>query len=416
MSHFEQTIKLLSTAARLGNIPEKTVTRLSEPEREINMYIPLTDGKKKRLIHAYRVQYNSARGPYKGGIRYHHEVDQDEVKNLAFLMSLKTALFNLPLGGGKGGITINPKELSKPQLKEISENYVKALYPAVGPGIDVPAPDVYTNPQIMEWMTDAYNKLSPKKTKAAFTGKPIPKGGSQGRTEATGYGAFHTLEVLTKKLKKNPKDVTIAVQGFGNAAYYFAEAAHNAGYKIISVSDSRGGILDKRNHGMDPADILKQKQAKGMIDGVYCRGSVCDEFNYQSITNNKLLELPVDVLVPAALGEVITETNAARIKAKHIIEIANGAITLPAEKILNKKKILVVPDILANAGGVMVSYFEYAQNLKNEKWSKKKVLGMLDRNMKKTFEDVWAIKTKKRIDMRTASWIIALQNLSKKIR
>lgn len=416
MTHFEKTLKLLATAGKQGNISKGVLIRLSKPEREINMYIPLTDGKTKRLVHAYRVQYSSARGPYKGGIRYHREVSGDEVKNLALLMSLKTALFNLPLGGGKGGITINPKELSKSQLKEISQNYVRALYPALGPGIDVPAPDVYTNPQIMEWMADEYNKISPKESKAAFTGKPIKKGGSQGRTEATGYGAFHTLESLTKKLKKKPSDMTVAIQGFGNASYYFAEAAHKAGYKIIAVSDSKGGLLDKRKHGMDPVNILKQKQSKGMIGDMYCKGSVCDFTNYSAITNAKLLELPVDILAPAALGEVITTKNASRIRANNIIEISNGGITLDAEKILLKKKIIVIPDILANAGGVMVSYYEYAQNLKKETWSKKKILGLLKRNMDTTFEDVWAMKIKKRTDMRTSSWIIALKNLSKKIK
>lgn len=412
MSHFEQTIKLLSYAAMLGGIPEQVVTRLSEPEREINMYIPLSDGTEQKLIHAYRVQYNSARGPYKGGIRYHHDVNLDEVKNLAFLMTLKTALFKLPLGGGKGGITINPKELSTEQLKEISENYVKALYPAVGPDVDIPAPDVYTNPQIMAWMSDAYNTISPKKSNAAFTGKPLEMGGSEGRTEATGYGAFHTLQSLTKKLGKKPQDMTVAVQGFGNAGYYFAKAAHDAGYKIIAVSDSKGGILDKRNGGMDPDNIMKEKQKKGLIDGCYCIGSVCDCLNYKAITNEELLDLDVDVLAPAALGEVITATNAAAIKAKYIIEIANGAITLPAEKLLAVKEIIVIPDILANAGGVMVSYFEYEQNIKNVKWAKEKVLDLLEKNMQKTFDEVWTMKEKKKTDMRTASWIIALQNIA----
>lgn len=413
---FSQTLNQLCSAARLAGIDNTVTTILTKPQREAISWLPLMTDKGLKMVRAYRVQYNNALGPYKGGIRYHHEVDINEVRMLALLMTIKNALFKLPLGGGKGGIVINPKTLTKKELKQLSQLYVQSLYPMFGPDKDIPAPDVYTNEQIIDWMSNEFNKLSGKLTPTAFTGKSLKNKGIQGREEATGLGGFYTLLELTKKLKKRPRETTIAIQGFGNVGYHFAIAVYKAGYKIIAVSDSKGGILDKRKRGMNPRHIKQDKLKKGLIGGCYCIGSVCDCFNYQAISNKKLLELPVDILVPAALGGSINKGNVLHIKARAILEMANGAINYDAYSKLEKKKITVVPDILANAGGVIVSYFEYQQNLKNEKWTKTKVFSLLEKRIKDTLADIWSLHQKKRCTLRTAAWILALQILAPKIK
>lgn len=405
-------------AAELAKLNQELLERLSRPDKVLEFEIPveMDDGTIK-TFQGWRSQYNNVLGPYKGGIRFHPEVDREEVINLSFWMTIKCAAVNVPFGGGKGGVRVDPKKLSEAELERLTRGYVQKIKDEIGPQKDVPAPDVNTNPKVMGWFLDEFKKLSGggDEAKAVVTGKPIELGGSEGRTEATGYGGFYTLDELAQKFNLIPNQVKIAVQGFGNVGYYFAQIAHWAGYKIIALSDSKGGILDKRAFGMDPKNVMGTKQAKGMIGGCYCLGTVCDCENYGRISNDELLETGCDILAPSALGDQITKDNAEKIKAKYILEMANGPVTSEAEKILNKKGILIIPDVLANAGGVATSYFEWYQNIHNEKWDKEKVLGELEKLMREAFGEVWERKEKYNCDLRTAAYVLALERISGKI-
>ncbi len=417
---FQNALHQLERANAVHPFSKKFFAAMKKPNRELRSEIPvkMDDGSTK-TFKGYRVQYNNARGPYKGGIRFHPETNPDEVKALALWMALKCAVVNIPMGGGKGGVTVDPKKLSKTELERLARGWVRAFAKDIGPDRDVPAPDVNTNAQIMDWMADEYEKLTGDKTRATFTGKPVDRGGSEGREEATGYGGFVVLEALRKMsalpLSKNvaiaTKPVTVAVQGFGNVGYEIAKLLHEAGYKIIAVSDSRGAIYDKRGLGMDPANILKTKKERGMIGGCYCIGTVCDYENYTQITNEEMLELPVDVLVPAALEGVITEANAEKIKAKVILEMANGPTTPEADDIILERGIVVIPDILANAGGVTVSTFEWEQNKKGEKWKKEKVLKKLTEIMEREAAHVSNRAKELKTDLRRAAFVIALERI-----
>jgi glutamate dehydrogenase/leucine dehydrogenase len=398
------------------------IEKLKYPKRVLraNLKVKMDDGK-VRVFKAFRSQHNNARGPFKGGIRFHPQVSEDEVKALSIWMSLKCAAVGIPFGGGKGGVVCNPKEMSKGELERLSRAYVGAFYKYLGAREDVPAPDVGTNAKIMEWMTDEYKKLKVQSPKlkvnerdffAAFTGKPTDAGGSLGREEATGRGGVIVLEKLRKKLGLKSKDLKVAIQGFGNVGYHFAKFAQEAGFKVVGAADSQGGIWV--DQGMNPELTLKCKREKGMIAGCYCVGSVCDIKKGRQISNEKLLELPVDVLVPAALEGVITKENARKIKAKIIIEMANGPVTPEADKILVKRGILSVPDVLANSGGVTVSYFEWKQNLEGRKWSEAEVNKKLKQVMVKAFDDGWKEykrREKQRVDFRTAVYILAVKRL-----
>lgn len=401
------------------------VKRLSEPDRIISVSLPVVmDSGNIALFQGYRVQHNNILGPYKGGLRFHQNVSMDEVKALAFWMSMKCAVVNIPFGGGKGGITVNPKELSETELKKLSVEFIKKLEPNIGPTIDVPAPDVNTNPTIMRWMTDAYIKQIPKSKSqnpkpkeksqllATFTGKPLEKGGSQGRTEATGLGGSFVLLETLKKLGKNPKDMTVAIQGFGNVGYYMALFLAKAGMKIVAVSDSKEGIYVE--DGLSPEKTLQCKKERGFLSGCYCVGSVCDVNKGKKITNEELLLLPVDVLVPAALENVITQENAGKIRAKMIIEMANGPITDDADEILAKKDILIIPDILANSGGVATSYYEWYQNMKNLQWTKEFVFKKLEKQLNKATDEVLDTQHKHHVSMRDSAYIVALERIAAK--
>jgi len=302
--------------------------------------------------------------------------------------------------------------LSEGELERLTRVLTQKLAGFIGPEKDIPAPDVNTNPQIMAWMVDEYSKIKGYNVPGVVTGKPLEVGGSLGRNEATGLGGFFVLEHLIKKMKLNPKKTTVAIQGFGNVGYNLAIFLHKAGYKIIAVSDSQGGILNKNGHEMTPEEIMKAKKQKGQIDGCYCRGTVCDCVNFAKIDNDKLLELPVDVLVPAALEGAINEKNAGRIKAKIVLEMANGGVTPGAEEKLNKKGIVVVPDVLANAGGVVVSYFEWVQNLQNYYWMLEEVNTKLERIMNEAFEAVWERKEKYQTNLRMAAFALALEMIA----
>jgi glutamate dehydrogenase/leucine dehydrogenase len=391
----------LNSVAKLIKADGEIINKLSLPDKLLTLSLPvrMDDGSIRTFI-AYRSQHNKSRGPYKGGIRYHHLVNESEVKALSMWMSWKCAIANIPYGGGKGGIIVDPRELSMAELERLSRAYVRAIASDIGPELDVPAPDVNTTPQIMDWMLDEYTKITGNKSKATFTGKSVDNGGSLGRTEATGYGGVYVMEELLKAEKFKADPLTIAIQGIGNVGYYFAELAHKNGYKIVAISDSKGGIYTSK--GIDPKLALEYKQKQGSLTGMP---------GTKTIGNEQLLELKVDVLVPSALENVINADNADKIKARYIIEMANGPITPEADEILFEKKILSVPDVLANSGGVTVSYFEWYQNIHNEKWSKEEVLKKLKENITRAFKQTYSKRKELKVNMRMAAYALAVAKI-----
>ena len=417
-NQWAQAKEQLAKTADTINLDPLLHAHLSEPERVIEVNLPLRKENGEVLtVKGYRVQHNSHNGPYKGGLRFHPEVDINEVKALAFWMTMKTALVDIPFGGGKGGITIDPKSLSESELEQLTRLFTRRLAHAIGPDKDIPAPDVNTNPKIMGWVVDEYSRHVGKNSPAVVTGKPLDKGGSEGRTEATGLGGAYVLLELTKRLGLDPTKLTVAVQGFGNVGYYVAYFLQRYGFKVVALSDSKGGIYIP-NGVADIEQVEKCKEEKGYLAGCYCVGSVCDirykeQVKGRDITPEELLELPVDILVPAALGDVITEENAKKIKAKIVLEMANGPTTAEADTILKKNKTLVIPDILANAGGVAVSYFEWYQNIHKEKWTKDDVFKKLKKKMAKATEAVWRSQQEYTSTMRDAAYITALKQIEK---
>lgn len=417
MSLFLSALQQLKTAAEAMNLDPAVWEILKKPQRLIEISLPLKkDNGEVESFSAYRVQYNNARGPYKGGIRYHPQASLDEVKALAFWMTIKCAVVNLPYGGAKGGIKVDPKKLSEHELEHLTRSYVRAMRWAIGPKQDIPAPDVNTNAKIMGWIADEFGVLVGGYKPAVVTGKPLSIGGSYGREMATGFGGFQVLMEALKRLKIEPRQTRLVIQGIGNVGYWLAKYAHQAGLKIIAISDSQGAIFDKRGLGMDPDHVMETKKAKGLLAGCYCSGSVCDCEHYQSLTNKKMLELPCDILVPAALENQITKNNVGRIKAKMILEMANGPITPEADQKLKKRGLLVIPDVLANAGGVTASYLEWAQNLHGYSWSKAEVLGRVQELLRQSLEEVWQISQEKKVTLRVAAYILALQRISEAIR
>ena len=354
-----------------------------------------------QYFQGYRVQYNNARGPFKGGLRFHPDVDDDEVRALALWMTIKTAVVDIPFGGSKGGITLDPNELSERELERLSRGFVQALYRFIGPDQDIPAPDVNTTPQIMAWMADEYSRLIGYNAPGVITGKPLAFGGSEGRDEATGLGGFYILSLLKEKLSFVPEKTTIAIQGFGNAGYHFARLAYDVGHKIVCVSDSQGAIYDEA--GLDPHKVQLAKEAEGSVIGY----KECER-----IEGDAVLRQEVDVLVPAALGGVIHKDNANQIKAKVILELANGPTDTIADDILYKKGVIVVPDVLANAGGVTVSYFEWLQNRANEYWDKEQVKSRLKPIMERSFNEIWNLAKEKGVDLRKAAYALALKRIA----
>lgn len=353
---------------------------------------------------AYRVQHKNALGPYKGGIRFHPDVDLDEVKALATLMSFKTAAVGLPLGGGKGGVAVNPRDLTPEQLEELSRKYAAYLTPHIGPDTDVPAPDVNTNARVIDWMVDEYEKLTGDTSKASFTGKSIANGGSQGREAATGRGGMIVLRELLKLQGKNDKIITIGVQGFGNVGSFFGLVAETAqpNWRLVAATDSSGGPWRPGGLSAHEVDLFKKEQGK--LTAYRAEGAT-------PITNNDFVSAEVDVLVLAALGDVITEENMKHVRAKIILELANGPVTDEAHDYLTKKGVVVIPDIVANAGGVVVSYLEWLQNRAGESWSEDKVNAKLEQYLSEATKAMYDYATEHHVSLKEAAFVLAIYRI-----
>ena len=401
----------LERALKYAHLSEDASERLKFPKASLKVSLPVRmDDGSLRVFEGYRVRYDDTRGPTKGGIRFHPSVTMDEVQSLAFWMTFKCAVLDLPFGGAKGGITLNPKELSKFELERLSRGYIDAIADFIGPDVDIPAPDVYTNPMIMGWMMDQYSIIRRKLCPAAITGKPLGMGGSQGRDNATGTGAFYVLAATLQKFRKPPAETTVAVQGFGNAGSVIARQLFDAGYKVVAISDSQGGVYCQQ--GLDIPSIQQFKASTRSVQAVYCEGTVCNLIDdHETLTNEALLTLDVDILIPAALENQITEANAAAVQAKYIFEVANGPITSGGDRILEARGIDVFPDILVNAGGVTVSYFEWVQNRSGLYWSEAEVNQRLKTKMVDAAEKIWQISQECAIPMRTAAYVHALERL-----
>jgi len=389
----------LDRCAKTLNLDFNIHEILRHPMREVHVSLPVRmDNGMVRTFRGFRVQYNDAKGPTKGGLRFHPDETIDTVRALAAWMTWKCALMDLPLGGAKGGIICNPKELSYGELERLSRAYIRSIYNFIGPEKDVPAPDVYTTPQIMAWMMDEYSKIAGENKFGVITGKPIPIGGSYGRDDATARGGISTIREAVKEFDINLEKATVAIQGYGNAGYNIAHLVKAMfGSKIVAISDSKGGIYSER--GLDPELVLEHKKRTG---------SVVNLSNTKSISNEELLELKVDILIPSALEEVITKKNAAQIKAKIIAELANGPTTPDADDILYKNNVHVIPDFLCNAGGVTVSYFEMVQNSYLYYWDEAQIQEALDRKMTAAYYTVLNTSKRYQISMREAAYVVAV--------
>jgi glutamate dehydrogenase (NAD(P)+) len=388
-----------NTAAELLKLKPWLREILVRPKRQLIVSIPtrLDDGS-YRVFEGYRVQHSIARGPAKGGIRYHPNVTLDEVKALAFWMTWKCATVNIPFGGAKGGIICNPKEMTLGELERMTRRYTSEISLIIGPEKDIPAPDVYTNAQTMAWIMDTYSMTEGHTSLGVVTGKPLSVGGSLGRNEATARGCTYVIREACKEMKVNLKNAKVAVQGFGNAGMIAAKLLHEMGAKIIAISDSRGGIINTKD-GIDPDKADERKRKKGTVVGLP---------DCSKISNDELLTLPCDILVPAALENQITLANAQQVQAKIVAEAANGPTTPGADKVLHKNGIMVLPDILANAGGVTVSYFEWVQGLTSFFWTEDEVNKKLEGVMVGAFEEVLKRAKEYKVDMRTAAYILAV--------
>ncbi|MBI4467496.1 MAG: Glu/Leu/Phe/Val dehydrogenase [Acidobacteria bacterium] len=371
---------------------------LRRPKRQMVVSIPTKmDNGSVRVFEGYRVQHNIARGPAKGGIRYHPNVTLDEIKALAAWMAWKTAVVNIPFGGGKGGVVCDPRKMSSGELERMTRRFVTEILPIIGPDRDIAAPDVYTDPQTMAWVMDTYSMTVGYSSLGVVTGKPVSLGGSEGRNEATARGCLFVTQEACRVKRLPLEGAPVAIQGFGNAGSIAARLFHEQGAKIIAVSDSRGGVVNPR--GIDPLKAIQHKEKTGSV--VSLPGT-------SRVRNEELLELKCDILIPAALENVITAANAANIKAKIIAEAANGPVTPMADDILTRKGVFLLPDILANAGGVTVSYFEWVQDLQNFFWEEEQVNAKLETIMKRAFREVHESALKYRVHMRTAAYILAV--------
>ncbi len=400
---FKIATEQLEKAAKHADINADILEILKKPKRVITVSVPVRmDNGKIKVFTGFRSQYNDARGPTKGGIRFHPDVSVEEVMALSAWMTWKCAVVGIPYGGGKGGVICNPKEMNKGELEKLSRGYIRAIAPFIGPEKDIPAPDVYTNPQVMAWMMDEFSKIKGYNAPGVITGKPVELFGSKGRGTATGYGLYFVAREVAAHLGIDMQGATVAIQGFGNLGVYAAEKFAENGAKIIALSDSKGGVYSK--DGIDVKKAVEHKRKTGSVKGL--EGT-------EDISNEELLLLECDILVPAALEKVITEENAEKIKAKIIMEGANGPTTPRADEILYEKGVFLVPDILANAGGVTVSYFEWVQNLQQYYWSEEEVNEKLDKIMTRSFRETLEKKEKLGVDMRTAAYVLAVERVAK---
>ncbi len=403
---YQRFIKNLQEAMDALGLSDSEKKALMEPQHDHKKTLSIRrDDGTEASFPAFRVQYNNARGPYKGGIRYHPEADEDEVKALAALMAIKTAVVDIPMGGAKGGVQVDPKTLSKRELEELSRAYVRAFKDHLGPDTDVPAPDVNTTPEIMAWMLDEFEKLTKTKAPAMITGKPLSAGGSRGRDTATARGGLFVLQELVKSESLHPQKLTVIVQGFGNAGATMARFLSKAGYTVIGLSDSHGAVYSDK--GIDVAAMEKHKKTSGAVAGFP---------GVKNMSNEELLKAPCDILIPAALDNVITEKNAGKINATIILELANGPTTPEADAILAARGITVVPDVLANAGGVTVSYFEWLQGRSGQQWTDEQVDRELHQVMLKAFRDVRDEARKRGITLRQAAFVLGVSRIVEAMR
>jgi glutamate dehydrogenase (NAD(P)+) len=412
LNPFKIAQQQLDEAAKVMKLDKQALAILKEPQETLILNLPvrMRNGETKTFT-GFRVHYNMARGPAKGGIRFHPQENIDTVKALSAWMTWKCSLADIPLGGGKGGIICDPKKLNDYELENLTRAYVRAIYKFVGPNIDIPAPDVYTTPQIMAWFVDEYSKLAGYNAFGVVTGKPLEVWGSKGRGDATAMGGMYVMREAAKYKKINLKGASIAVQGFGNAGNFaFSLSKQMFGSKVVAISDSEGAIYNK--NGLDYEKVKEAKEKKGSVQAY--QGA-------EKLTNEQLLELPVDVLIPAAIENQITGKNADKVKPKLLLELANGPVTPEADKILHQNKIFTLPDFLVNSGGVIVSYFEWCQNTSGYYWTLDEVYKRLDTIMTKSFKDIIAkqeefAKQGTKIDTRTAAYIIAVDRVAKAMK
>jgi len=405
---FQDALLRLELASKYAKVDPETLLRLRQPKQFLEVSVPVRlDNGALRIFTGYRCKYDDTRGPAKGGIRFHQDVTVSEVKALAFWMTFKCAVAGLPFGGGKGGVIVNPRELSMAELERLSRGYIRAIAWAIGVDVDVPAPDVNTNGLIMAWMADEYSNVVGRREPGVITGKPVAMGGSLGRDDATARGGFFILKELEVKLgwDNRVRSRRIAVQGFGNAGEHFAGLSHADGYNVVAVSDSNGALYNP--NGLDIGAMIAADHKPGLLPDL----SLCGA-GTRRISNAELLELDVDMLVPAAVENVITEANANKIKAKVILELANGPITVDADRMLDGREVIVIPDILANSGGVTVSYFEWTQNKMGYYWTAEEVRDRLALYMRREFSAVYELAKRHGIGMRMGAYAHALERLA----
>ncbi len=410
----EEALKQFNKAADIMHLEGWIREILSYPERIVEVYVPVKmDSGEVKIFEGYRCQYNNALGPYKGGIRYSPDVDKDEVVALAQLMTFKCALVDLPFGGAKGGIKVDPSKLSISELERLTRRYTYEIINVIGPSIDIPAPDVLTDEQIMAWIMDTYSIIKGYNEPAVVTGKPIYLGGSKGRKEATGRGIAITTREFLKLFNDDLKGKKVAIQGFGNVGSHSALFLSQMGAIIVGITDSMGGVYNPK--GLDIQDLIKYAYYEKNIEGKI-RRTVAGYPNADSITNEELFKLDVDIIIPAAIENQITEDIARSIKAKYIIEAANGPTTFEAEEILLNKEVIIVPDILANSGGVIVSYLEWIQDKMGYYWDEIEVNNSLERRLIRVINEVYNTSKKYLVDLRTASYILAIDRIANAYR